>query len=154
MVNGVAHSLLVDPSRTLVSVLRQELGLTGTHVSCEIGVCGVCTVLVNGAPVRACLFLAAQADGAEIRTVESLARSGAPSVLQASFSRAHALQCGFCTPGLLMLLTWYLESGGEPVEEQIRQVVSSNLCRCTGYQGIVDAVVLALSEYESGGETA
>ncbi|MER6951627.1 (2Fe-2S)-binding protein [Nonomuraea sp. NPDC000554] len=140
-VNGERHDDLVVESRhTLVDVLRHHLGLTGTHVGCEHGVCGACTVLLDGAPVRACLIFAAQAEGQEIRTVESLAGEDGLSDLQRSFSAHHGLQCGFCTPGFLMLAEGFLAERPEPTREEIREVVSSNLCRCTGYQTIVDAI--------------
>jgi carbon-monoxide dehydrogenase small subunit len=151
-VNGERHYLSVRPGRTLADVLRADLGLTGTHLSCEVGVCGVCTVLVDGDPVRACLVLAAQADGATILTVEGLAADGELSPLQRAFRDAHGLQCGFCTPGFLTLLSWYLEGvRGMPSEADIREIVSSNLCRCTGYQGIVDAVRLAAARRNGAG---
>jgi carbon-monoxide dehydrogenase small subunit len=144
-VNGGPANVAVRLRTSLADLLRSELGLTGTHVSCEIGVCGACTVLLDDRPVRACLLLAVQADGRSVRTVEGLAAGEALSILQESFRDAHGLQCGFCTPGFLMLLTWYLEGldGRVPDEEEIREVVSANLCRCTGYQGIVDATAMA-----------
>jgi carbon-monoxide dehydrogenase small subunit len=123
-----------------VDVLRHELHLTGTHVGCEHGVCGACTVLLDGAPVRACLIFAVQAEGHEIRTVESLSAGGELSDLQERFSAHHALQCGFCTPGFLMLAEGVLAERPEITKEEIRDVVSANLCRCTGYQPIVEAV--------------
>ncbi|MFI7699267.1 (2Fe-2S)-binding protein [Nonomuraea sp. NPDC049480] len=140
-VNGEEHDDLVVESRhTLVDVLRHRLGLTGTHVGCEHGVCGACTVLLDGAPVRACLIFAAQAEGQEIRTVESLAGGGELTDLQRAFSAHHGLQCGFCTPGFLMLAEGFLAERPEATREEIREVVSANLCRCTGYQTIVDAI--------------
>lgn len=139
-VNGERHDLAIEPRRTLVDVLRHDLGLTGTHVGCEHGICGACTVLVDGAPVRACLMFAAQAEGAEIRTVESLSPDGGLNDLQQCFSEHHGLQCGFCTPGMLMLAEGYLAEEPEPTTEEIREVVASNLCRCTGYQTIVEAI--------------
>ena len=140
-VNGERHDLAVEPRRTLVDVLRHDLGLTGTHVGCEHGICGACTVLVDGAPARACLVFAAQVEGAEIRTVESLAApDGTLNDLQQCFSQHHGLQCGFCTPGMLMLAEGYLAEEPEPTTEEIREVVASNLCRCTGYQTIVEAI--------------
>jgi carbon-monoxide dehydrogenase small subunit len=140
-VNGVEHEVAVESRRTLLDVLRHDLALTGTHVGCEHGVCGACTVLLDGAPVRACLVFAAQAEGAEVRTVESLAGpDGALSDLQQSFTDHHALQCGFCTPGFLMLAEGWLAENPEPDREEVRELVSANLCRCTGYQTIVDAV--------------
>ena len=140
-VNGERHDLAIEPRRTLVDVLRHDLGLTGTHVGCEHGICGACTVLVDGAPARACLMFAVQAEGAEIRTVESLAApDGTLSDLQQAFSAHHGLQCGFCTPGFLMLAEGYLAERPDASKEEIREVVASNLCRCTGYQTIVEAI--------------
>jgi aerobic-type carbon monoxide dehydrogenase small subunit (CoxS/CutS family) len=140
-VNGERHDFAVEPRRTLVDVLRHDLGLTGTHVGCEHGICGACTVLVDGAPVRACLTFAVQAEDADIRTVESLAEpDGTLSDLQQAFSTHHGLQCGFCTPGFLMLAEGYLAERPDATKEEIREVVASNLCRCTGYQTIVEAV--------------
>ncbi|KAB2345103.1 (2Fe-2S)-binding protein [Actinomadura rudentiformis] len=140
-VNGRTHDDLVIESRhTLVDVLRHQIGLTGTHVGCEHGVCGACTVLLDGAPVRACLVFAAQAEGRDVRTVESLASDGEMNDLQRAFSAHHGLQCGFCTPGFLMLAEGFLAERPDATREEIREVVSSNLCRCTGYQTIVDAI--------------
>jgi carbon-monoxide dehydrogenase small subunit len=139
-VNGERHELAIEPRRTLVDVLRHDLGLTGTHVGCEHGICGACTVLVDGAPARACLVFAAQVEGAEIRTVESLVEGGRLNDLQQCFSEHHGLQCGFCTPGMLMLAEGFLAEEPEPTREEIREVVASNLCRCTGYQTIVEAI--------------
>ncbi|HEV7976295.1 (2Fe-2S)-binding protein [Amycolatopsis sp.] len=139
-VNGDEHEVLVEGRYTLVDVLRHNLGLTGTHVGCEHGICGACTVLVDGAPVRACLIFAAQAEGYDIRTVESLAPQGQLNDLQRCFTAHHALQCGFCTPGFLMLAEGFLAGNPNPSREDVREVVSANLCRCTGYQTIVDAI--------------
>ncbi|WP_406280377.1 (2Fe-2S)-binding protein [Embleya sp. NBC_00896] len=139
-VNGEEHELLIEPRHTLVDVLRHDLRLTGTHVGCEHGICGACTVLVDDLPVRACLMFAAQAEGTRIRTVESLADDGRLSPLQQSFTDHHALQCGFCTPGFLMLAEGFLAECPKADKEQIREVVASNLCRCTGYQTIVEAI--------------
>ncbi|MEV4364974.1 (2Fe-2S)-binding protein [Nonomuraea sp. NPDC049625] len=140
-VNGRRHDDLVIESRyTLVDVLRHHIGLTGTHVGCEHGVCGACTVLIDGAPVRACLIFAAQAEGRDIRTVESLSHDGELNDLQRAFSACHGLQCGFCTPGFLMLAEGFLAERPDATREEIREVVSSNLCRCTDYQSIVDAI--------------
>ena len=140
-VNGREHELLLESRKTLADTLREDLGLTGTHLGCEHGICGACTVLLDGEPVRACLVFGVQADGKDIRTVESLAHDGELNDLQLAFSRHHGLQCGFCTPGFLMLAEAYLGTDPDGDEEEVREVVSANLCRCTGYQGIVDAVV-------------
>jgi aerobic-type carbon monoxide dehydrogenase small subunit (CoxS/CutS family) len=143
-VNGRRHELVVEARRTLADMLRHDLGYTGTHLGCEHGICGACTVILDGAPVRACLVFGVQADGAQVRTVEGLADGEQLSDLQQAFSDHHALQCGFCTPGFLMLAEAYLADAGRPAElteEQARELVASNLCRCTGYQGIVEAVL-------------
>ncbi|WP_027943683.1 (2Fe-2S)-binding protein [Amycolatopsis taiwanensis] len=139
-VNGTEYEAVVEPRKTLLDVLRHDLGLTGTHVGCEHGVCGACTVLVDDAPVRACLMFAVQAEGSDIRTVESLATNRELSDLQQAFSANHALQCGFCTPGFLMLAEGFLAERPDADREEIREAVSANLCRCTGYQTIVDAI--------------
>jgi aerobic-type carbon monoxide dehydrogenase small subunit (CoxS/CutS family) len=142
-VNGTEHELAVETRRTLADMLRHDLGYTGTHLGCEHGICGACTVILDGQPARACLVFGVQADGASVRTVEGLADGDRLSDLQQAFSDHHALQCGFCTPGFLMLIEAYLAdtSTGELAEPQARELVASNLCRCTGYQGIVEAVV-------------
>lgn len=139
-INGLPYKVRVEARRTLVDVLRHDLGLHGTHVGCEHGICGACTVLMDGQPVRACLTFGVQADGTEIETVEGLAEDGELNDLQQAFSRHHALQCGFCTPGFLMLATAFLRENAAPNDEEMREALSSNLCRCTGYQGIVEAV--------------
>ncbi|MFB6784629.1 (2Fe-2S)-binding protein [Streptomyces sp. NPDC056352] len=143
-VNGERHEVITEPRRTLVDVLRHDLRLTGTHVGCEHGICGACTVLVDERPVRACLMFAAQAEGARIRTVESLADGGVAGgelcYLQKAFSEHHSLQCGFCTPGFLMLAEGFLAERPEATKDEIRDVVAANLCRCTGYQTIVEAI--------------
>ena len=142
-VNGREHELTIEARRTLADMLRHDLGYTGTHLGCEHGICGACTVLMDGQPVRACLVFGVQADGTEVRTVEGLADGEKLSDLQQAFSDHHALQCGFCTPGFLMLAEAYLAEGGETAltQEQARELVASNLCRCTGYQGIIEAIV-------------
>ena len=144
-VNGRAHELAVEARRTLADMLRHDLGYTGTHLGCEHGICGACTVILDGQPARACLVFGVQADGASVQTVEGLADGDRLSDLQQAFSDHHALQCGFCTPGFLMLIEAYLADtstdAGELAEPQARELVASNLCRCTGYQGIVEAVV-------------
>lgn len=139
-VNGTAYNCAVEPRKTLADTLREDCGLTGTHVGCEHGVCGSCTVLLDGKAVRSCLMFAVQAQGHEVRTVESLAGDGQLSDLQQAFIDHHALQCGFCTPGFLMLLTGALEADPDMSDDDIVAMVSSNLCRCTGYQNIVAAV--------------
>ena len=142
-VNGEEHSCEVEPRLLLSDFLRHELRLTGTHVGCEHGVCGACTVLVDGVSVRSCLMFAIQAVGHEITTVEGLAESAEElHPIQKAFWDAHGLQCGFCTPGMLMTLLPFLEGNPNPSEEEIREAISGNLCRCTGYQNIVDAVKL------------
>ena len=143
-INGVRHRRTVDARMLLVDFLRHELGASGTHVGCEHGVCGACTVLYDGLAVRSCLLFAPQADGHEIVTVEGLASPrGALHPLQEAFAAAHALQCGFCTPGILITLVAFLAETAEPDEAAVREALSGNLCRCTGYQHIVDAVLLA-----------
>jgi carbon-monoxide dehydrogenase small subunit len=139
-INGAAHEATVEPRRTLADVIRDDCGLTGTHIGCEHGVCGACTVLVDGAPVRACLMFAVQANGKKIRTVEGLQRGAALHPLQQAFIDYHALQCGFCTPGFLMLAVGLFEQKPDIGEEELLDVLSSNLCRCTGYENIVKAV--------------
>jgi carbon-monoxide dehydrogenase small subunit len=145
-VNGRRHERTVEPRLLLSDFLRHDLGLTGTHVGCEHGVCGACTVLVDGEPVRSCLMFAVQAEGREVTTVEGLAPGPeALHPLQQAFWESHALQCGFCTPGFLMTLVPFLAEHPAPSEDEIRHALSGNLCRCTGYQHIVDAVKLAAS---------
>jgi len=140
-VNQQTHDVSVEPRRTLADTLRDNCGLTGTHLGCEQGVCGACTVLVDGDPVRACLMFAVQAEGADIRTVEGLAPDEDElHPLQEAFSIHHALQCGFCTPGFLMLAAGTLDKQPNIDDDELRSVLSSNLCRCTGYQTIIDAV--------------
>jgi aerobic-type carbon monoxide dehydrogenase small subunit (CoxS/CutS family) len=141
-VNGRHHELVVEARRTLADMLRHDLGYTGTHLGCEHGICGACTVILDGQPARACLVFGVQADGAQVLTVEGLADGEQLSDLQQAFSDHHALQCGFCTPGFLMLIEAYLSDADATVTvEQARELVASNLCRCTGYQGIVEAVL-------------
>jgi carbon-monoxide dehydrogenase small subunit len=144
-VNGRAHEREVEPRLLLSDFLRHDLALTGTHVGCEHGVCGACTILFDGEPVRSCILLAVQADGHALTTVEALAAPSAGELhpLQQAFWECHGLQCGFCTPGFLMTLVPFLEAHPDPSEAEIRQAISGNLCRCTGYQHIVDAVKLA-----------
>ena len=145
-VNGKSFSVESEPRRNLADALREDCGLTGTHVGCEHGVCGACTVLVDGKPVRSCLMFAVQAQGREVRTVEGLAKGDELHPLQQAFWEHHGLQCGFCTPGFLMLAAGVLEAEPDISDEELRHVLSSNLCRCTGYQNIVKAVRAAAAE--------
>jgi 2-furoyl-CoA dehydrogenase 2Fe-2S iron sulfur subunit len=140
-VNGRRYSETVEPRLLLSDFLRSRLGLTGTHVGCEHGVCGACTVRLDGVAARSCLLLAVQADGAEVVTVEGLARDGKLTRLQQAFHEHHALQCGFCTPGILVAAEDLLSRDGSPSREQIVDMLSGQLCRCTGYTSIVDAIV-------------
>ncbi len=146
-VNGVPHEASVEARRTLTDFIREDLRLTGTHVGCEHGVCGACTVLLDGEPVRACLMLAVQARGRSVTTVEGLAApDGTLTPLQAAFQRHHALQCGFCTPGMLMTATALLKENPCPTEDEVRDALAGNICRCTGYVQIVEAVMDAAGE--------
>jgi aerobic-type carbon monoxide dehydrogenase small subunit (CoxS/CutS family) len=147
-INGEAHEAKVESRRTLADVLRHDLGYTGTHLGCEHGICGACTVLLDGLPVRSCLVFGVQADGCEVETVEGLESHGKLNPLQEAFSVHHGLQCGFCTPGFLMLATAFLRENLDPTEEEVREAMSSNLCRCTGYQGIIEAVLAAADKDE------
>ncbi len=143
-VNGVLHERDVEPRLLLSDFIRQDLELTGTHVGCEHGVCGACTVLFDGEPVRSCIMLAVQADGHNLQTVEALAGpAGQLNPLQSAFRTAHGLQCGFCTPGFLMTLTAFLRDNPSPTDSEIRDSLSANLCRCTGYHHIFEAAKLA-----------
>jgi carbon-monoxide dehydrogenase small subunit len=145
-VNGQEHEALVEPRRLLSDFLRDDLGLTGTHVGCEHGVCGACTVLLDGQTVRSCLLFAVQASGHAVMTVEALAAAdGTLHPIQAAFWQEHGLQCGFCTPGFLMTTYELLEANPSPSDDDIRAAISSNLCRCTGYQNIVRSVRAAAS---------
>ena len=141
MVNGKAHARIVEARLTLADFLRHELGLTGTHLGCEHGVCGACTVLVDGYSTRACLMFAVQANGCEVTTVEGLTPEGGLSVLQQAFVDNHGLQCGFCTPGILTTLIELLRDNPDPTEQEVRIGISGNLCRCTGYHNIVVAAL-------------
>jgi aerobic carbon-monoxide dehydrogenase small subunit len=149
-VNGHQHRVSVEPRRTLVDTLRDDCHLTGTHVGCEHGVCGACTILVDDKPVRSCLMFGVQAEGKKIRTVEGLADGDALHPLQQAFWENHGLQCGFCTPGFLMLAAGALQENPGMSDKEIKEVLSSNLCRCTGYQNIIKAVRLAAAEMRSG----
>ena len=152
-VNGREYRAEVEPRLLLSDFLRHEAGLTGTHVGCEHGVCGCCTIILDGSAVRSCLLFAVQADGAEILTVEGLARDGPLHPVQAAFREAHGLQCGFCTPGFVMATYSYLNEvrRADLDEEEIREALSGNLCRCTGYQNIVEAVKIAAQTLYGGG---
>lgn len=153
-VNGKAFEASVEPRTTLADCLRHDLKLTGTHIGCEHGVCGTCTVIVDGAPVRSCLMFAVQADGADITTVEGLAHGDALSPLQAAFRRHHALQCGFCTPGILTTAHVLLSEEPDADADRIREVLSGNICRCTGYIQIIEAVLDARAAYKQKTEAA
>jgi len=143
-VNGLRRQALVEPRKTLADFLREDCALTGTHLGCEHGVCGACTVLLDGEAVRACLLFAIQAEGAEVTTIEGLTPTdGGLSPVQEAFREAHGLQCGFCTPGFIVSVTALLRDNPSPTDQEIREGLSGNLCRCTGYQGIVNAVRLA-----------
>lgn len=150
-INGRSYRGSVEGRTTLADFLRHTLRLTGTHVGCEHGVCGACTVLVDGVSARACLMLAVQAEGARVETVEGLARpDGSLHPLQQAFRDTHGLQCGFCTPGMLMTLVELLRENGGPSEEDVRDAISGNICRCTGYQSIVDAALRVVGGAKSG----
>jgi carbon-monoxide dehydrogenase small subunit len=145
-VNGVLYEREVEPRRLLVDFLREDLELLGTHIGCEHGICGACTVIFNGQPVRSCLMFAVQADGAEIMTVEGLARDGKLHPIQEAFQENHGLQCGFCTPGMLMTAYHFLQENPDPTEEEVRVAVAGVLCRCTGYKQVVDSVMAAAAK--------
>ena len=139
-VNGTTHQLSVEPRKVLADVLREDCGLTGTHLGCEHGVCGACTVIIDGDAVRACLQFAVQADGTNITTIEGIAQNGELTSVQQAMADHHGLQCGFCTPGFVMSITAFLDANPDPTETEIREGMSGNICRCTGYQGILKAV--------------
>ena len=149
-VNGKSHARVVEARLTLADFLRHELGLTGTHLGCEHGVCGACTVLVDGRTARSCLMFAVQANGCEVTTVEGLSPDGELSVLQQAFVDNHGLQCGFCTPGMLITLTELLRDNADPSEQEVREPLTGNLCRCTGYAGIVKAALEAARQLRGG----
>ena len=153
-INGAAHEVTVESRRILADVIRDDCGLTGTHIGCEHGVCGACTVLVDSAPVRSCLMFAVQASGKKIRTVEGLQHGAALHPLQKAFIEHHALQCGFCTPGFLMLATNVLEKYPQIGDEDLTDMLASNLCRCTGYQNIIKAVRAARDQMRGAKVTA
>ena len=148
-INGKNYPVTVEPRRTLVDVIRDDCGLTGTHIGCEHGVCGSCTVLLEGEPVRACLMFAVQADGRRLRTVEGLQQDGKLHPLQQAFMKHHALQCGFCTPGFLMLAVGALEKTPDLDDAELIDLLSANLCRCTGYENIIKAVRAAAAEMKA-----
>ena len=150
-VNGAPYEALVEPRTTLVDFLRGELELTGTHVGCEHGVCGACTILVEGRAVRSCLMLAVQADGATLMTVEGLSLQGQLHPIQEAFREAHGLQCGFCTPGFLMSVYELLQQTQSPSDEEIKDALGGNICRCTGYQAILESVRLAVGKRQGAG---
>ncbi|HLH86855.1 MAG TPA: (2Fe-2S)-binding protein [Xanthobacteraceae bacterium] len=149
-INGRNHAIRVEARKTLVDAIRDDCGQTGTHIGCEHGICGACTVILDGEAVRACLMFAVQAQGKKIRTVEGLAQGDKLHPLQAAFIKHHGLQCGFCTPGFLMLAVNALERNPEIGDEELLDVLSSNLCRCTGYQNIITAVRAAAAEMRRG----
>ncbi len=150
MINGTSYPLTVEARRSLADVIREEVGLTGTHLGCEHGVCGACTVLLDGQPTRACLMLAVQADGAEITTIEGLADGDEMHPVQKAMKEAMAFQCAFCSPGFLMSAVALLEENPNPTTEEIRKELSGNLCRCTGYQSIVAGVETAVELMQGG----
>ena len=145
-VNGAARDAETEPRKTLADFLREDLGLTGTHLGCEHGVCGACTVIVDGEPVRSCLMLAVQAQGATVRTIEGLngGEAGTMNPLQQAMQDAHGFQCGFCTPGFLMQITALLEENPTPSEDEVRETLSGNICRCTGYESILNGILKAM----------
>jgi carbon-monoxide dehydrogenase small subunit len=149
-VNGVQHGFEVEPRLLLVHFLREVLSLTGTHVGCDTGQCGACTVLIQGQAVKSCMMLAVQADGAQITTVEGLAQNGTYHPIQQGFWEKHGLQCGFCTPGMMLAAVCLLQDNPNPTDEQIREQLEGNLCRCTGYQNIVAAVRDAAERMRAG----
>lgn len=149
-VNGTLYEREVEPRLLLSDFLRHDLGLTGTHVGCEHGLCGACTILMNGEAVRSCILFAVMADGADIKTVESLGTEDHMHPLQEAFKEKHALQCGFCTPGFLMTAVEFLEGNPTPTTEEAREAIDGNFCRCTGYENIVEAVQLAAKKMADG----
>jgi len=151
-VNGESHSLEMQPNRVLLDVLREDLGLTGTKKGCGVGKCGACTVLLNGRPVHSCLLLAVQADGAEITTIEGVAEHGVPHPLQEAFVQYGAIQCGFCTPGMINTAKALLEENPHASEQEIKQAIAGNLCRCTGYNQIVSAIQSCTTPQQQAGD--
>jgi carbon-monoxide dehydrogenase small subunit len=153
-VNGESHDVLAQPRKLLCDVLREDLHLTGTHVGCEHGVCGACTVLVDGRPMRSCLLFAVQMQRHEITTIEAVAKEGRLSPLQQALHEEHGLQCGFCTPGIVMTFEAWLRDNPAPSEPAVRQALSGNLCRCTGYHNIVRAILKAAAAMSATGQPA
>ena len=153
VINGGRVEFVVEPRRTLADAIRDDLGLTGTHLGCEHGVCGACTVLVDGQPARSCLMLAVQAEGAEVTTIEGLAHGAELHPIQQAMREAHGFQCGFCTPGFLMSAVALVAENPAPTRDQIRAELSGNLCRCTGYQSIIDGVEIAVRLLADGAVT-
>lgn len=149
-INGEVRKFDVEPRTLLVHLLRDHAGLTGTHIACETSVCGACTILLNGAAVKSCTLLAVQADGGEVTTIEGLAENGHLHPLQEQFWDKHGLQCGYCTPGMILTAYDLLERNPSPSEDEIRRGIEGNLCRCTGYQHIVDAIQAAAGQMRSG----
>jgi carbon-monoxide dehydrogenase small subunit len=152
-VNGKPVQVAVPVRKTLADALREDLGLTGTHLGCEHGVCGACTILMDGQAVRSCLLLAVQAEGHDLKTVEGLADGDRLHPIQEAFWEAHGLQCGFCTPGFLMTITEFLTENPTPTEDEIREAIAGNLCRCTGYINIIKAVQIAAEKLSAHGDT-
>jgi carbon-monoxide dehydrogenase small subunit len=153
VVNGEPREARVEPRKLLADVLREDLKLTGTHLACEHGMCGACTILVDDQPVLSCLMFGLQAEGRRVTTIEGLGSPGAPHPLQESFARHHALQCGFCTPGMILAAAALLDRNPSPTESQVRQELCGNICRCTGYQKIVEAVLACAVRPEAGSDT-
>ncbi len=149
-INGEQFDGLIEPRKLLVDFIREEAGLTGTHIGCEHGVCGACTILIDGETVRSCLTFAVQAQGKQLWTVEGLAENGQLSPLQNAFWENHGLQCGFCTPGILMTAVELLRDNPSPSDREIREGISGNLCRCTGYKNIVKSIAAAAEKYQAG----
>jgi carbon-monoxide dehydrogenase small subunit len=145
-VNGEGHEVLIKSNRTLIDVLRQDLHLTGAKEACGMGACGACTVLVNGKPVHSCITLAEEVEGTEVETIEGLAQGGELHPLQKAFMNYHAFQCGFCTPGMIMTAKALLNRNPQPTEEEVKNAISGNLCRCTGYENIIEAILSAAKE--------
>lgn len=154
VVNGAEQTAEVEPRTLLVTFLRENLDLTGTHIGCDTGQCGACTVMLNGQPVKSCMVLAAQADGAQITTVEGLAQDGQYHPIQTAFWEKHGLQCGFCTPGMMVACIGILNRNPNPTEEEIRDQLEGNLCRCTGYQNIVEAVQSAAAAMRASADVS